>query len=135
MKALLRAQKEQIQRMNRKAEADKQEQELAETVFRQSDVYNKFHLAAKGGDAPITSSDWEALRVETDQCYKKFSSRLRSLYPVSNMELRICLLLKIGISTTGIALLCGRTKSAIVSARKRLYEKTHQQSLTIQTFV
>ena len=127
MKALLRAQKEQIQRMNQKAEADKEELELAEVVFRQSVIYNKFHLAANDGEQRISSEDWEALRIAVDQCYNKFSVRIRSLYPISNMELKVCLLLKIGISITGIALLCGRTKSAIVSVRKRLYEKTYQQ--------
>ena len=127
MKALLRAQKEQIQQMNCKVEADKEERQLAETVFRQSEIYNKFHHAANDENVKLTSQDWETLRTQTDNCYQNFTSKLRSLYPISDMEMRICLLLKIGISITGISLLCGRTKSAIVSARKRLYEKVYMQ--------
>ena len=46
---------------------------------------------------------------------------------MSDIELQICLLLKANISTTGIAQLTGRSKSAIVSARKKLYEKVHNE--------
>lgn len=127
MKALLRAQKEQIQQMNCKVEADKEEHLLAETVFRQSEIYNKFHHAANDESIKLSAQDWETLRIQTDNCYQNFTTKLRSLYPISDMEMRICLLLKIDISITGISLLCGRTKSAIVSARKRLYEKVYMQ--------
>jgi len=102
---------------------NKEERQLSESLFRESDIYNKFHNAACNETIRISSDDWEMLRIKIDECYKGFSSRLRSIHPISNMEMRICLLLKINISVTGISMLCGRSKSAIVSARKRLYEK------------
>lgn len=118
------AQKEQILRMNSKIEADQKEQSLAEIAFHQSEIYNKFHDAANG-TGTLTSQDWEILRIKVDRCYKDFTARLRALHPISDMEMKISLLLKIGISVTGISLLTGRSKSAIVSARKKLYKKTH----------
>lgn len=118
------AQKEQILRMNSKIEADQKEQSLAEIAFHQSEIYNKFHDAANG-NGTLTSQDWEILRIKVDRCYKDFTARLRALHPISEIEMKISLLLKIGISVTGISLLTGRTKSAIVSARKKLYKKTH----------
>ncbi|MBQ8521257.1 MAG: hypothetical protein IJ456_07775 [Bacteroides sp.] len=127
MQALLRTQKEQIQQMNDRIKTDREEQQLAETIFRRSEIYNKFHNATGNDAVKLSSQDWEILRKEVDECYKGFTSRLRSIHPLSEMELRICLLLKIGISVTGIAVLCGRTKSAVVSARKRLYEKFFTQ--------
>ena len=127
LKQLLIAQKEQIMLLNSQAEATLKEQSLAEIALRQSDIYNKFHEAANG-NGTIDSKDWEILCTAVDHYYKDFTTRLRSIYPISDMEKKICLLLKIGISVTGIALLTGRSKSAIVSARKKLYEKTHDET-------
>lgn len=124
MQKLLLAQKEQILRMNCKIEADQEEQALAEIAFHQSDIYNKFRDAANGS-CKLNAKDWEILRIKIDCCYKDFTTRLRAIYPVSDIEMKICLLLKIKINVTGISLLTGRSKSAIVSARKKLFEKTH----------
>lgn len=123
MQKLLLTQKEQIRQMNERIKTNKEERQLSESLFRESDIYNKFHNAACNETIRISSDDWEMLRIKIDECYKGFSSRLRSIHPISNMEMRICLLLKININVTGISMLCGRSKSAIVSARKRLYEK------------
>lgn len=128
MQRLLHAQKEQILRMNCKIEAEQKEQALAEIAFHQSDIYNKFREAANNTTTILNSKDWEILRIKIDRCYKDFTARLQAIYPVSDMEMKICLLIKIGINVTGIALLTGRSKSAIVSARKKLYEKTHGEA-------
>lgn len=127
MRQLLLAQKEQILRMNSKIEADQKEQSLAEIAFHQSEIYGKFRDAANG-NGTIETKDWEILRIKVDHCYKDFTKRLRAIYPVSEIEMKICLLIKIKINVTGISLITGRSKSAIVSARKKLYEKTHGES-------
>ncbi|WP_300702370.1 tetratricopeptide repeat protein [Bacteroides sp.] len=126
--ALLQIQKEQIMQMNCKIETDRKEQEIAEIAFKQSSIYNRFHKAINDAKIKLTSEDWNALQSQIDNCYKDFTTRLRALYPISEIELQICLLLKANITTTGIAQLTGRSKSAIVSARKKLYEKIHNQS-------
>lgn len=118
MRRLLLAQKEQILRMNRKIEADQEEQSLAEITLRQSDIYGKFHDAANGKGS-LNTKDWEMLQIKVDRCYKGFTARLRAIYPVSDIEMKVCILLKININVTGISLLVGRSKSAIVSARKK----------------
>lgn len=127
MQRLLKAQKEQILHMNCKIEADQEEQALAEIAFHQSDIYNKFRDAVNGNKT-VETKDWEILRIKIDRCYKDFTARLQAIYPVTDIEMKICLLLKIKISVTGISLLTGRSKSAIVSARKKLYEKTHGET-------
>lgn len=123
MQNLLQAQKEQILRMNSKIEVDQQEQELATIAFRQSDIYNKFHQACDLKD--IEDNDWKELQKAIDTTYKSFTSRLYALYPITQIELRICLLIKTNITASNIAFLTGRSKSAITSARKKLYEKIH----------
>lgn len=123
MERLLQAQKEQILRMNSKIEADQQEQEFASIAFLQSDIYNKFHQAIDFKD--LDDNDWFELRKAIDSTYKDFTSRLYALYPISNIELKICLLIKTNIPTSTIAALTGRSKSAITSSRKKLYEKIY----------
>ena len=127
LQALLQIQKEQIIQMNRKIETDRKEQEIAEMAFKQSSIYNRFHNAINDTKIKLIKEDWDALQSQIDNCYKDFTTRLRALYPISEIELQICLLLKANITTTGIAQLTGRSKSAIVSARKKLYEKIHNE--------
>ena len=127
LQALLQIQKEQIVQMNRKIETDRKEQEIAEMAFKQSSIYNRFHNAINDTKIKLIKEDWDALQSQIDNCYKDFTTRLRALYPISEIELQICLLLKANITTTGIAQLTGRSKSAIVSARKKLYEKIHNE--------
>lgn len=122
---LLQAQKEQILRMNSKIEVDQQEQELAIIAFRQSDIYSRFHQACDLKD--IEDKDWKELQKAIDATYKDFTSRLYALYPITKIELRICLLIKTNITASNIALLTGRSKSAITSSRKKLYEKIHRE--------
>lgn len=123
MQELLQTQKEQILRMNSAIEADQQEQEVASLAFLQSDIYNKFHQAIDFKS--LDDSDWLELRKAIDSTYPNFTSRLYTLYPLSKIELEICLLIKANISTSAIAALTGRSKSAITSSRKKLYEKIY----------
>lgn len=120
---LIQIQKEQIIQVNCKVATDQKVQELAEKSFRQSEIYNHFHEMTKDDMIKTSKHDWQILQSQIDSCYMQFTHRLRSIYPISDIELQICLLLKANITTTGIAQLTGRSKSAIVSARKKLYEK------------
>ena len=102
-------------------------------MFRQSEVYRRFHRAASCNSVVgIQPEDWEELQAAVDVCYRDFTGRLRRVYPLSEMELKICLLLKIEIANNGIARIVGRSTSAIVSARKSLYEKFHGEKGTAQ---
>lgn len=121
--ALLQAQKERLPCQNKQINAERNEQILAESALHQSEIYTKFHHAILESYPKLNLADWETLRKEIDNCYKGFTARLLALYPFSKMELNICLLLKIGINITGIALLTNRSKSSIVSARKSMYRK------------
>lgn len=125
LQALLQAQKEKIIQTNYQIASDRREHELSEIAFRQSAIYNHFQIAANDDNIKVSKEDWSTLQEEIDNYYKNFTSRLRALYPVSDIEMQICLLLKMNMATRGIAKLTGRSKSAIVSARKKLYEKIH----------
>lgn len=128
----LQAKKEQIISINKQIEAEQREQNLAENSLRQSPIYKFFQQAAMSNSAKISPEDWQALQDIIDNTYKNFTSRLYSIYTFSEIEFRICFLIKINISVSGIALLTGRSKSAIVSARKRMYAKVFQQPGTTE---
>ena len=112
---------------NKQIEAEQKEQTLLESNLKRSDIYIHFHQAAKN-QTNITAAEWNDLQAMIDQTYGMFTKRLYALFPqISEQELRICLLLKISISATGIANLTLRSKQAVTSSRKKLYEKTHGQ--------
>ena len=119
-------QKKQAARTNARVEDELKERDRAEEMLLRSDIYHKFHQAAsRNGRTKVDEADWDVLRLAVDACYHDFTSRLCQIYPLSRMELRISLLLKIGIGNNGIARVVGRGNSAIVSARKSLYAKFH----------
>lgn len=122
--ALLCAQKELIEKSNEQIEAIQKVQTQAEITLKQSAIYKKFYnLLTKEETNKINNSDWEELNRMIDETYNQFSQRLLDFYPISDIELKVCLLIKIGIPPRQIAALTIRSKQAITSIRKRLYKK------------
>lgn len=127
----LNAQKKLIEKNSEQIEAKHIVQDQAEVKLKQSDIYKKFHSVQKEGEEEkeeekkikINSSDWQELNKAIDEAYNQFSQRLQELYPVTDIELKVCLLLKIGLSPLQIAIITIRSKQAISSIRKRLYKK------------
>lgn len=127
----LNAQKKLIEKNSEQIEAKQIVQDQAEVKLKQSDIYRKFHSVQKEGEEEkeeekkikISSSDWQELNKAIDEAYNQFSQRLQELYPVTDIELKVCLLLKIGLSPLQIAIITIRSKQAISSIRKRLYKK------------
>ncbi len=92
--------------------------------MKQSAIYKKFHnLLPQEETNKINNSDWEELNHTIDETYNQFSQRLLEFYPISDIELKVCLLIKIGIPPRQIAALTIRSKQAVTSIRKRLYKK------------
>lgn len=128
----LQTQKEQIEIENRKIELEFNKKEKAIKSLKESDIYRKFHQADSVSD--LTKEDWEILQQAINNTYENFTNHLYALFPISNTELKICLLLKIGMPVSKIAILIGRTKSTVTSARKKLYEKMFNKKGTPDMF-
>ena len=72
----------------------------------------------------ITEKEWDRLDHEVNSIFNEFYKRVHNLIPeISQHEYKVCLLLKIGTRPTDIARLTNRSKEAINSTRRRLYEK------------
>lgn len=75
-------------------------------------------------EVKINNTDWQTLNQAIDETYNQFSQRLQELYPITDIELKVCLLLKINLSPLQIATIATRSKQAISSIRKRLYKNS-----------
>lgn len=88
-------------------------------------IYQKFQKA--GNNATIVSdSDWEELLKLTEKELPKFSRelfRLTKEFNLSQQELRICCLLKLGFINKDISNILRVTKSAISRSQSRMYGK------------
>ena len=129
---MLHTKKLQIEQVNNEIEIEQYKKEKAIKEFRKSDIYKKFHQAESLIE--LTEEDWDVLQTEIDNTYIDFTNHLYALFPLSNIELKICLLLKCGIPVSRIASLIGRSKSAVTSARKKLYEKINNKKGTPDMF-
>ena len=132
MHLMLQTKKRQIEQVNNEIEIVQYKKEKAIREFKESDIYKKFHQAESL--IVLTEKDWDVLQTEIDNTYMDFTNHLYALFPLSNIELKICLLLKCGISVSKIASLIGRSKSAVTSARKKLYEKINNKKGTPDMF-
>ena len=104
---------------NRHIELSLERRRMLEEQLVTSAIYAKFH----NGQEPIDESDWMALRQELDRVYD-LTNRLYALNPTfSEMEWRICCLIKIQMKVTDMAILLHRSKQAVSNARNRLYSK------------
>lgn len=123
--------RELLELANRQAETRLQRNILSEQAFKESAIHQRFYDAATpshNGYEKITSEDWQELSYGIDQAYNNLTQRLRNLYPaISEQEMHLALLGKIGISPSGMARITVRSKQAITSARKALYEKVHKR--------
>lgn len=123
---LLHARKQSLEKDNEQVEAYRRLEAEAVKALETSDIFRKCHEV----DGNLSAEDWQTLTAAIDSTYSQFTHRLKDLYPVSEVELQVCLLLKIGISSTRIAQLVLRSKQAVTSIRKRLYKKVLGQEGT-----
>ena len=94
-----------------------------ELSFINSGIYHTFHQWSENS-AKITDEQWKELHTAIDLTYPRFTDRLLTLYPkLSEIELRICYLIKISLPLKTIAQMLNRSNSAITNARIRMYRK------------
>lgn len=137
-KGLQESEKELLELTNKQIKTKQKIQTLSEEAFRTSQVYKDFyhvagmpHSESISDKKKLTLGDWEELTRALDRTYNNFTERLIEFYPnISTHEIRICMLLKMGIPPISIADLTARSKQAINSSRKKLYERTHNQTGT-----
>ena len=71
----------------------------------------------------LKEEEWTAVEQQLKRVYPGFTSQLRSLYPMSELEYQTCLLIKLRIAPKDIAAILARDTSTISTVRSRLYKK------------
>lgn len=71
----------------------------------------------------MKDDEWQQVERSLATVYPGFTAQLRSLYPMSDVEYRTCLLIKLRIPNKDIAAVLAREVNTISSLRKRLYKK------------
>ena len=113
---------------NQNLEIRQQRRNLAQKEFHESELYARIKRRDCEQDFHLSEVEWELLAQYIDNIYDDFTNRLLRLCNMSEMELRVCYLIKIDVPPIAISTLVCRNKNAISMLRKRLYEKiTHQE--------
>lgn len=120
---MLKAQKELIEKTNEQIEARQRAQNQAKISLDNSKILIKIKHIVKYKNGRLDNSDWEELSLHINETYDEFSKRLYNLYPIKEKELRVCMLIKIGLTPTQISTIIINSIQAISSIRKRLYYK------------
>ena len=91
-------------------------------AFQQSAIY--LHFCRVTQSRELSEEHWRQLVNALNKVYPTFISKLYSLNPkLTELELRTCCLIKIGISTNRISALIAHSPSAVNSILTRLYHK------------
>ena len=93
-----------------------------EEAFFASDEYTDLHKRTTNGQH-LNEEDWEEVERQLKLVYPGFTSKLRSLYRMSELEYQVCLLIKLRIAPKDIANVLFRDVSTISTVRSRLYQK------------
>lgn len=109
------------------------ETEEKQKMMQECDIYKKFHNFVDNGEnmpPKITADDWKELEQAVNSIYPRFSERLINLCDITTSERQVCLLRKINMSPTRIAIILNKSKQAVNSIRERLYKKAFDQKGT-----
>ena len=93
-----------------------------EEAFFASDAYVALQKHIASGER-LNEEDWDEVERQLKQVYPGFTSKLRSLYRMSELEYQVCLLIKLRIAPKDIANVLCRDVSTISTVRSRLYQK------------
>lgn len=121
--AYLQSQKTLAQKTNEQIEARQEARRQSLLKLKHSPASRDFHNMAAGKERHPAQADWQALARAVDQTCDHFTARLNDLHPLNDLELKVCLLLKISLTPTQIAAVTARSKQAVSSVRRRLYAK------------
>ena len=122
-KRQLQLQLRQIQEVQEnRPDAVRQVVATLETSFFASKEYAALQKRVASGQL-MKEQDWQQVEQLLKTAYPGFTSQLRSLYPMSELEYQTCLLIKLRIAPKDIAAVLARDMSTISTIRSRLYKK------------
>ena len=93
-----------------------------EDDFFQSDYYQTIRQSIAIGEN-LSEEDWSEMERQVNAMSSGFTRKLRSLYDFSDIEYKVCLLIKLRIPHKDIAAITHRAPDSVSSIRSRLHKK------------
>lgn len=100
--------------------------ESVETTYFKSDEYLTLQKRIGTGHR-MKDEDWQDIEGQVRRVYPGFISQLRGLYTMSELEYQVCLLIKLRIAPSDMAVVLARDASTISTVRSRLYKKVFER--------
>ena len=93
-----------------------------ESDYFASEEYNALVRRIATGQI-LKTDEWQEIENQLRKVYPGFTSQLRSLYDMSELQYQVCLLIKLRITPKDIAAVLARDMSTISTVRSRLFKK------------
>lgn len=119
---LLKEQRAILVAANKRSEICLNDQKTFMQNIHGTNIY-KTILAMIKSSRPLSAEEWQELDSAINGFVNNFRDRLYDTCNINELEYNICMLIKIDVKMKDIAMLVGRTSSAITMSRKRLHEK------------
>ena len=126
-KRRLQLQLQQIQEVQQeRPKVVRQAIESVEKAYFASDEYQSLQRRIATGEI-LKDGDWLNIEGQIKKLYPGFSSQLRNLHAMSELEYQVCLLIKLRVAPSDMAIVLARDASTISTVRSRLYKKVFGQ--------
>ena len=126
-KRRLQLQLQQIHEVQQeRPKAVRQAIESVDAAYFASDEYLSLQRRIATGET-LKDDDWNNIKSQIKKIYPGFSSQLRNLYAMSELEYQVCLLIKLRVAPSDMAVVLARDASTISTVRSRLYKKVFSQ--------
>jgi hypothetical protein len=119
----LRADAEYLQSENQAITEKLKYQAQLRSQLKESELYKKIMRHMKDPNFHLTVEEWHQLGLLIDKTYDGFSYRLSLFGGLSELELRVCFLVKLGVPPSDMANILFKSVAAISMLRKRMYQK------------
>lgn len=96
--------------------------EFVKKAIKSSPVYDCILDRVKSF-SKLNNQEWQDVEAIIKENYPDFKERLYDVYDLSSYEYQLCLLIKMDVPPSSMAILTSHTLSAVSQARKRLYKK------------
>lgn len=104
----------------------RQAMKAVEEAFFASEEYARLYKRIASG-ARLKEEEWADVEQQLKAVYPSFTSQLRGLRPLSELEYQVCLLVKFRIPPKDMVNVLSRDASTISTVRSRLYQKVFRQ--------
>jgi len=107
---------------NKVAMIENAKRQQADSVILSSEVYRHLQECLNEGRS-LSNQEWAELTQLLNSIYTDFTGKLYSLYPMSEQECHVSLLIKLRQQPKDIATLTAHSKESVATTRSRLYSK------------